>query len=84
MTEFKLSPAPMRINDVVSEARRSVHRINPFQKYTFKFISDTLPDVRSLFYIKGKKYVCEKITASFSDLGMSEMLKGDFYPVIDG
>ena len=58
------------------------YNINPKQKYHFSFIADKIPNVRSLFYINGKKYLCEKITATFSENGMSQLLKGDFYLVI--
>ena len=59
------------------------YKINPKQKYQFSFISDTIPNVRSLFYINGKKYLCEKITATFTENGMSQLLKGTFYLIIE-
>ena len=59
------------------------YKINPKQKYQFSFISDEIPNVRSLFFIKGKKYLCEKITATFTENGMSQLLKGNFYRVLD-
>ena len=55
--------------------------IDTTQKYTFKFISDTLPNVRSIFIIQGKRYVAEKITATFTENGMSSLIKGVFYRV---
>lgn len=61
----------------------SVFNIEPKQKYTFSFLMNEIPDVRSVFFIKGKKYLCEKITATFSENGMSQLLKGNFYQVID-
>ena len=60
---------------------QSKYSINPKQKFHFSFISDTIPNVRSLFYINGKKYLCEKITATFTENGMSQLLKGNFYLV---
>ena len=39
-------------------------------------------DVRSVFHIRGKRYICEKITATFTEKnGMSQLLKGVFYPM---
>ena len=35
-----------------------------------------------LFYINGKQFICEKITATFNEHGMSQLLKGDFYEVV--
>ena len=53
------------------------------KKYSFSFLSDEIPDARALFYIEGRKYVCEKITATFHEgSGRSQLLKGVFYRVI--
>ncbi len=57
-------------------------KINPKQKYNFSFISDSIPNVRSVFFINGRKYLCEKITATFTENGMSQLLKGSFYLII--
>lgn len=61
----------------------SLEAIDLEQKYTFKFLSDKVPDVRAVFYIQGKRYVCESITATFTENGMSELKKGVFYRIID-
>lgn len=58
------------------------HAIDPKIKYSFYFLADELPSVRSLFYIEGKKYLAERITASFDEAGMSKRLKGEFYMVV--
>ena len=52
-------------------------------KTTFKFIADNIPDVRSVFLIRGKRYVCEKMTATFTENGMSQLIKGVFYPIVE-
>ena len=36
-----------------------------------------------LFIIRGKRYVCEKLTATFTSQGMSQLIKGSFYPVLE-
>ena len=51
-------------------------------RYDIEFLSDTLPDVRALFYIHGKRYLCKKITATFTESGMSQLMKGEFYEVL--
>ena len=73
----------LRINNRQQNRRRIIHNIEPKMKTTFKFLADTIPDVRAVFYIKGKKYLCEKITATFTENGMSQLLKGVFYPIVD-
>ena len=57
--------------------------IDPTRKYTIKFLADSIPNPRAVFYIHGRKYVCEKLTATFTENGMSQLIKGDFYPMID-
>lgn len=73
----------LRINNGQHNRRRIIHDIEPKMKTTFKFLADTIPDVRAVFYIRGKKYLCEKITATFTENGMSQLLKGVFYPIVD-
>lgn len=58
-------------------------RIDPNHRVKFSWISDTMPSPRSVFNICGKRYLCEKITAAFTENGMSQLLKGEFYPLID-
>lgn len=50
-------------------------RVIADKKYTFTFIADTIPDVRSIFFIHGKRYLAEKITAKLSEEGVSQELK---------
>lgn len=57
--------------------------VDPRQKFKFSFLSDTIPNPRSIFNIAGHRYVCEKITATFTEDGMSQLLKGEFYPLLD-
>ena len=73
----------LRLNNKYSSRRKVIHRIDPKKKATFKFLSDTIPNPRAVFFIKGKKYLCEKITATFTENGMSQLLKGIFYPIVD-
>lgn len=72
----------LRLNGENS-AMAITHKIDPKVKYTFKFISDVLPDPMAVFIISGKKYICEKLTATFTEKGMSQLIKGEFYPIID-
>ena len=73
----------LRLNDSGIRAAEGYAKIEPKQKRTFKFLYDSIPDPKSIFLIRGKKYVCEKISATFTENGRSQLLKGDFYPVID-
>lgn len=82
-SNFNYAHFSLRINDRQIRRGQIIHNIEPKMKTTFKFLSDTIPDVRSVFLIRGKRYVCEKITATFTENGMSQLLKGIFYPITD-
>lgn len=56
-----------------------VFPIDARTKYTFSFLSNDLPDARSIFFIRGHRYVCAKLTATITEQGMSELVKGEFY-----
>ncbi|MBO4978001.1 MAG: hypothetical protein J6C67_04715, partial [Muribaculaceae bacterium] len=73
----------LRINHTTLNRRRTAHSINSRQKSTFKFLSDTIPNPRAVFFIRGKKYLCEKLTATFTEHGMSQLIKGVFYPIVE-
>ena len=61
---------------IIPFSRRTKYQVEQRRKFTFSFLSDSIPDVRSIFLIHGKKYLAEKITATFSaETGMSQLLK---------
>ena len=64
--------------------RRTYYPVDQKKKYTFSFLADKIPNVRSLFHIDGKQYLCEKITATFTEDGMSQLLRGTFFKVEKG
>ena len=82
-SNFSYAHFSLRINDRQVRRGQIIHNIEPKLKTTFKFLSDTIPDVRSVFLIRGKRYICEKITATFTENGMSQLLKGVFYPITE-
>lgn len=55
--------------------RNAQYGVDQTKKYTFSFLSDVIPDAKSIFFIHGKKYLAEKITASFTEDGMSQLMK---------
>lgn len=58
-------------------------KIDTKEKTKISWLSDYIPSVRSVFLIKGKRYLCERITATFTESGMSQLLKGEFYLITD-
>lgn len=81
-SNFNYAHFSLRLNNRYMQDRVGP-AVEPTMKTTFKWLSDTIPDVRAMFLIRGKRYICEKITATFTENGMSQLLKGVFYPVKD-
>jgi hypothetical protein len=73
----------LRLNDKKSSRGKIIHNIDVSKKSTFKFLADSIPDVRSVFLIRGRRYICEKITATISEDGLSQLMKGEFWPLKD-
>ena len=63
--------------------RDMMPEIDKQKKLTLKFLSDDIPDPRGLFNIRGRRYICEKITATISEDGLSRLMKGEFWPLIE-
>lgn len=59
-----------------------IPEIDGLVRHEFSFLADTLPDVRSIFLIRGNLYVCEKLTATMSGSGMSRKIKGTFWRIV--
>jgi hypothetical protein len=81
--DFELTGLSMRLRSNLFGSNANTHRIASNKKYKFKFLAKDIPNVRSLFVIHGQRYICEKITATFTEDGMSELMKGEFWLVED-
>ena len=55
--------------------------IDPKTKYEISFLSNELPDVKSVFVIHGKRYLCASIRTEITTDGMSQLKKGTFYRI---
>lgn len=75
--------ADLRLYGTASTFKSQIPAIDSKQKFKFSWLSNTIPNPRAIFHIKGKRYLCEKITATFTENGMSQLLKGEFYPLAD-
>lgn len=87
--EFGLGTYPLyndfslRVNDGSIQKRYRGITVDKKRKHNFKFLSKVIPDPRAVFYIRGKKYLCESLTCSFSEEGRSELIKGVFWAIED-
>lgn len=46
-----------------------------------KFVADTIPDPASIFLIRNRRFVCEKIEADIATDGLKKLLTGYFYEI---
>ena len=81
--DFELTYFSMRLRSPIMITNNATHKIASNKKYKFSFLAKDVPNVRSLFIIHGQRYICEKITANFTENGMSELMKGEFWLVED-
>lgn len=73
----------LRLKEVVqNSAAMSMHKIDYRMEYSVKFLYDGMPDVRSVFLIKGVPYLCKQIQAKFTVEGMSREKTGKFYRLL--
>lgn len=56
-------------------------KIDTNKKYEISFLADDLPDVKSVFIIHGKRYLCAEIKVDVTCDGMSRLKKGTFYRI---
>lgn len=80
---FGVAQTGLGIDRPVLDVWKPMFDIDRTRKFSFSFISDTIPDPRAVFHIRGKRYLCEKITATFTEHGMSQLLKGEFWQVLE-
>lgn len=73
----------LQLRSPLMNAGINIPNIDQTRKYKFQWLSNSLPKVESVFIIHGRKFMCSKITATFTEDGMSQKLKGEFYRVID-
>lgn len=71
-----------REGPAASEYQTTAWDIDPFHKYTIRFISDEVPDPTALFIIDNKRYLCLRLTVSFTEFDKSSVIKGEFYQVL--
>lgn len=70
----------MRLNDGTGPTTPD-YKIDPYNRYEISFLANKVPDQRSIFIIRGKKFICSKLTVKISKEKVSSLIKGYFYQV---
>ena len=65
--------------NLASESLSGISKIDATVRHCIKFIADEIPEPGSIFVIRNKKYVCERIEANISSNGLVRLLTGYFY-----
>lgn len=77
--EFAPEGCDLRLNNGFAYGSPAFRGVDFHKVYKISFIAGSIPDVSAVFLIRGKRYICKKITADFTASGMSRLLKGEFY-----
>ena len=75
---YTLAPSDPSIQNVAA-----LPKVDETKLYRYKWLTKTLPSPTSIFLINSKRFACLRITALFTVNGMSELVEGEFYEIID-
>ena len=79
LSNYRLVHSSLRLDKIYQGLDR--YAIDGKTKLSIKFLSNTVPNQRAIFFIEGKRYICEKMTITLSQNGISSLIKGDFHPL---
>lgn len=75
---LSLVPVMGQIN-LASQTVLGLTKIDTAVRICVRFISRDIPDVGSLFLIRNKRYICEKLEATFSENKLDRLITGYFF-----
>lgn len=79
LSNYRLVHSSLRLDKIYQALDR--YAIEGKTKLSIKFLSNTIPNQRAIFFIEGKRYICEKLTITLSSNGISSLIKGEFHPL---
>jgi hypothetical protein len=59
---------------------REIKPVDTTQEYRFRFSCHGRIEVKSVFVIKNREFVCREIEAEITEKGMDPIIEGVFYP----
>lgn len=77
--EFSPEGMDLRLNNGYVYGSDEIIGIDFHKLYKISFLSDSIPEVSAVFLIRGKRYICKKLSVDFQSSGMSSLIKGEFY-----
>jgi len=73
---------PGHIVDYIGTFHKKTMQINPNNQFVKTFLTNSMPDIKSVFCIRNKLYLCAKIEATVNDSGIDQLKKGYFYEIL--
>lgn len=77
------NPYTLIPSDPTIQSVAALPSVDETKLYRYKFLAQTLPAPTNIFLINGKKFACLRLTAHFTVNGMSQLVEGEFYEIID-
>ena len=79
---WSLSLNPADADYYLGQLHQNGFSFNMKARHTFRFIADRMPDPRSIFLVRNKRFACEKIEATVIADGFDKLMTGYFYEML--
>ena len=73
---------PGHIVDYIGTFHKKTMQINPHNQIVATFLTNSLPDVKAVYCIRNKLFLCAKLEATVDDNGVDQLKKGYFYEIL--
>ncbi|MDE7466710.1 MAG: hypothetical protein K2M59_09895 [Muribaculaceae bacterium] len=62
--------------------KKGLYNFDRFKQYKFSFFVDSLPSPRSIYVIRGKRYICAKLSTKITHNNHRLQISGEFYRLL--
>lgn len=73
---------PGSIVNYIGTFHKKSMQINPHNQIVATFLTNALPDIKAVYCIRNKLFLCAKIEATVDDNGVDQLKKGYFYEIL--
>lgn len=73
---------PGSIVNYIGTFHKKSMQINPHNQIVATFLTNTLPEIKAVYCIRNKLFLCAKIEATVDDNGIDQLKKGYFYEIL--
>lgn len=79
---WSFSLNPTEADAYLGQLHQNGFTFNMKAKHRFRFVSDRIPSAQALYIVRGKRYGCEKLEISITELGFDKLITGYFYEML--